>query len=108
MAAWHRSRRADLGLRALGLLLCCLSAVALGRLAAMHVPPQSAGAVAYGLAAAGAVAASGGGAMLFLGRHLFDEIELSARWHPRARERAAAGHHVVADPVTTLSGERAA
>lgn len=41
--AWHRSRRADLGLRGTGLLLCWLSYAALARLMAMHAPPHSAG-----------------------------------------------------------------
>ena len=80
MAAWHQSRRADLGLRASGLLLCWISYAAIARLVALHVPPQSAEALAYGLAAIGFIAASGGSAMLFLGHHLFDEIEVSARW----------------------------
>lgn len=80
MAAWHRSQRADLGLRALGLLLCWLSYTAIVRLVAMHVPAQAADIVAYGLATVGFVAASSGSAMLILGNHLFDEIEVSARW----------------------------
>lgn len=83
MAAWHRSRRADLGLRASGLLLCWISYAAIARLVALHVPPQSAGALAYGLAAIGFIAASGGSALLFLGHHLLDEIEVSARWRPK-------------------------
>jgi hypothetical protein len=80
MAAWHRSRRADMGLRAAGSLLCWLSLAALARLVAIRPPAQSADAVACLLAAIGFVAAGAGSAMLFLGGHLFDEVEVSARW----------------------------
>ena len=83
MTAWHRSRRADLGLRAAGLLFCWLSYAALARLAAMHMAPPAAGIAAFGLAAIGFVGASGGSALLFLGNHLFDEIDVGARWRPR-------------------------
>ena len=84
MAAWHRSRRADMGLRAAGVLLCCLSYAAFARLMAMRTPPQTADAVAYLLAAIGFTAASIGSAMLLLGNHLFDKVEVSARWHPQS------------------------
>lgn len=80
MAAWHRSRRADLGLRASGLILCWISYAAFARLVAVHSSPHAGDVVAYGLAALGFIAASGGSAMLLLGHHLFDEIEVSARW----------------------------
>lgn len=78
MAAWHRSRRTDLGLRAAGLLLCGLAYAAIVRLVALHASPPWPGTLAYGLAAIGVVAGSGGGAMLFLGHHLFDEVEVGA------------------------------
>ncbi|WP_342659294.1 hypothetical protein NPJ82_17810 (plasmid) [Sphingomonas sp. NY01] len=83
MAAWHRSRRADIVLRATGLLLCWVSYTAFLRLVAMHVPPQKAGILAYGIAAVGFMAASAGSALIFLGYHFFDEIEVSARWRER-------------------------
>lgn len=72
-----------MGLRAAGLLLCCLSYVAFVRLVALRTPPQTADAIAYLLAAIGFMSASAGSAMLFLGNHLFDEVEVSARWHRR-------------------------
>jgi hypothetical protein len=84
MAAWHRSRRADMGLRAAGVLLCCLGGAAIARLVAMRTPPQTADALAFLLAAIGFLSASAGSAMLFLGSHLFDHIEVSARWHRRS------------------------
>lgn len=46
----------------------------------MHVPSQKAGFLAYGIAAIGFMAASAGSALTILGHHLFDEIEVSARW----------------------------
>lgn len=81
MAAWHRSRHADLGLRAVGLLLCGLAYAAIARLAVLQVHPQAAGALAYGLGAVAGVAGSGGSAMLTLGRRLFDDVTVSPRWH---------------------------
>ncbi|MEG8038677.1 hypothetical protein QP166_04680 [Sphingomonas sp. LR60] len=83
MAAWHRSRRADIVLRATGLLLCWVSYTAIARLVAMHVPPLKAGVLAYGIAAVGFMAASAGTALTILGHHLFDEVEVSARWRGR-------------------------
>lgn len=86
MAAWHRSRRADLGLRALGLGLCAVAYLAIARLVAMAQPPQSAGALAYALAAGGFISADAGSAMALLGNHLFDEIEVSSRWQHRSNQ----------------------
>ncbi len=84
MAAWHQSWRADIVLRATGLLLCWVSYTAILRLVAMHVLPQKAGLLAYGIAAVGFMAASAGSALTLLGHHLFDEIEMSARWQGRS------------------------
>jgi hypothetical protein len=83
MAAWLRSWRLDLGLRASGLLSCGIAYAAIARLVAMQVPSGSASAAAYGLATIGFLAASAGSAMVMLGHHLFDEVEVSARWRPR-------------------------
>jgi hypothetical protein len=83
MATWHRSRSADLGLRALGLALCGVAYLALSRLIATTQPAQPASAIALALAAIGFLGASAGGAMVVLGNHLFDEVEVSARWQRR-------------------------
>lgn len=83
MAAWHRSRRVDIVLRAMGLLLCWVSYAAIARLVALHPLPEKAGVLAYGVAATGFIAASAGSALTLLGHHLFDEIEVSARWRGR-------------------------
>lgn len=79
MERW-RTRRADRGLRVLGLVLLAVAGVTLHRLYALHVPPQSAGLLAYGLGAIIYVATSSGAALVILGRHLFDEVAVSPRW----------------------------
>jgi hypothetical protein len=86
MAAWHRSRRADLGLRALGLGLCAVAYLAIARLVAIAQPLQTAGALAFVLAAIGFLGASAGSAMTLLGNHLFDEIEISAHWQHQSQD----------------------
>lgn len=86
MAAWHRTRRADLGLRVVGLCLIGLAYLAIAGLVGLHVPPKSASPLAFGLAAAGFLCGSMGGALTMLGNHLSDEIEISARWAQRAPE----------------------
>ncbi|WP_288413641.1 hypothetical protein [uncultured Sphingomonas sp.] len=79
MERW-RTRRADRGLRLSGLVLLAVAGVALRWLTVLHVPPQSAGLLAYGLGAVGYMAASSGAALVMLGRHLFDEVAVSPRW----------------------------
>ena len=49
MERW-RTRRADRALRLSGLVLLAVAGVALRWLTALHVPPQSAGVLAYGWA----------------------------------------------------------
>ena len=83
---WHRTIKADVTLRAGGALLLCLAG-----LAARHLFGAGARVAApldYGLAAIGFAAASIGSALLWTGRHLFDQIELSPRWTIYARSRA--------------------
>ena len=89
MAAWHRSRRADLGLRAVGLLFCAMAYIAVWRLSALALSPHGSGALAFALAAIGFLVASAGGVMVLLGHHLFDGIAVSERWRPRVRATAA-------------------
>ena len=80
MVAWHRSRQADLGLRALGLMFWTMAYFAVRTLVAARINPQSAGALAYGLATIAFLGTSAGSALAFLGNHLFDQIEVSSRW----------------------------
>ena len=81
--AWHRSRGADLALRVAGLVLCCSAYAAFGRLIALPIAARAAGLGAYALAAFGFLGASAGSALAIFGKHLFDEIEVSARWRRR-------------------------
>jgi hypothetical protein len=82
-----RHERADLPIRAGGTLLLGMAwfaARALRHLA-QAPPPHQAGALGLLLAAIAFVAASIGCALLSLGSHLFDQIEVSGRWrnaHP--------------------------
>ena len=87
MASWHRSWKADIGLRISGLILCGLAYLALTRLLAMHIAPRTAGALAYTLATVGFFSASAGTAPAMLGKHLFDEVQVSTRWRRSYKAR---------------------
>lgn len=82
MAAWHRSRSADIGIRVLGLLLLIIAYFAISSLIALQppVPEQTVRTASFILAAVGFLFASAGSAMTILGNHLFDQVEISARW----------------------------
>lgn len=82
MGAWRRSRMADVELRAIGLLLCAVAYLAISRLMALqpHLPKQSVDTECFVLAAVGFLSATAGSAMAWLGTHLFDQVEISARW----------------------------
>lgn len=90
MTAWHRSWRADIGLRILGLTLCAIAYQALAHLVGMRPPaaPHQSGPLAYLLAAIGFMSASAGTALALLGKHLFDQVEVSARWRILPREES--------------------
>jgi hypothetical protein len=79
MVAWHRSWKADIGLRLLGLLCGAVAGVMFSHLFAMRLP-RAPGVLAYAMAATGFVSASASAALTLLGHHLFDEIEVSSRW----------------------------
>ncbi len=80
MAAWHRTRRADIALRALGSGCCGIAAIAAQRLAGVSHPPHAPSLLAFVLATLAFTGASAGSALLLLGAHLFDRVEVSARW----------------------------
>ncbi|WP_230483065.1 hypothetical protein [Sphingomonas sp. Leaf21] len=84
MAAWHRSRRADWALRGGGLILWAIAYAAITHLCAAHPSALSPGATALALATIGFLGASAGTALVMLGGHLFDEVEVSARWRMRS------------------------
>ena len=82
MVAWHRSDKADIGLRGIGGLLCVTAYIMITHLIALQppLPDQTVGAGSLVLATIGFLSASVGSATLCLGHHLFDRVEISARW----------------------------
>jgi hypothetical protein len=78
--AWRNRKYADAALRLTGLALLCGAALIARHLFAAADPQARARVSPYLFALIGMIAASAGAAMAVLGRHLFDEVELSARW----------------------------
>lgn len=91
----HHNWRTDIGLRLGGATLCGLAWFLIRTLLGLHLPqnPAALGAGALALAAGGFLCASLGLALLTLGHHLFDTIEVGERWRatPRTDERASPG-----------------
>ncbi|SOB88259.1 hypothetical protein SAMN06297144_3407 [Sphingomonas guangdongensis] len=84
MAAWLSQRRADVALRASGILLAWLGYLAFAELLDLHASTHRVILIDHALAAVSFVSVGSGGALLLLGRHLFDEVAVSARWRPCA------------------------
>ncbi len=83
MGTWHRSWKASIGLRAVGMALCGLACAAIATLTSY--PPAAPGLIPCLLAGLGVLSASGGGALTFLGPRLLTPVRVSARWqHNRA------------------------
>jgi len=78
--ALHNRTHADLVLRSAGILLLCLAVLIGRRLFAVPDVGAKYDPVAYLLALIGVSSASAGAALAMLGRHLFDQVELPARW----------------------------
>lgn len=98
MGKWHRSWKADLGLRAVGLACCALAYGAIAQLFA--APPTALGTPDLSaLAAGGFLSASIGVAMTVWGKHLFDEVTVSARWR---RSTASSARRIHVDASTAL------
>jgi hypothetical protein len=78
-------------LRSAGCLLLGLAALIARNLFAAPDPVARLRAAAYLLALSFTIALSTGAGLAVLGRHLFDPVELPARWriHPSARQRSA-------------------
>lgn len=113
MGTWHRSWKASIGLRAVGMALCSLAWAAIARLASY--PPTAPGLIPYLLAGLGVISASAGGALAFLGPRLFTPVRVSAPWHrypaPEAGDiRAALGRtaEVVIDDSSAAADRWAA
>ncbi|WP_174296505.1 hypothetical protein [Sphingomonas bacterium] len=100
---WHRTRRGDLGLRALGTGACALSCASIGHLLRWHDADPvhwSPGIAAWLLTAIGFLCASGGSGLVLLGSHLFDEIVISERWRTRPLVEDAEADPVDGGPTT--------
>ena len=82
----------DIGLRSAGLAMWCLAAL-VGHIL-FGAGAHAATLVDYPLAAVGFLAASIGSALVWQGRHLFDQIDLSSRW----------AMHDVAVPASSEAG----
>ncbi|HMI19543.1 MAG TPA: hypothetical protein VK533_08370 [Sphingomonas sp.] len=78
--AWHDRKYADASLRLAGLALLCVAILVARHLFTAPDPQGKVTASAYLLALIGMASACTGAALAVLGRHLFDEVELSARW----------------------------
>ncbi|MDO6415606.1 hypothetical protein Q4F19_14545 [Sphingomonas sp. BIUV-7] len=75
----YHERTTDFGIRLSGAALCGIAYWALRSLAHMHLT-ASPGWPAFALAALGFLCASLGSAFVMLGRHILDDVEISARW----------------------------
>ena len=85
MSRGKRNIITDLALRAFGLALALLGALAIRHLFHMtHASPRHAASLAeIALAALGFLGVSAGAALACLGAHIFDEVEVSASWAPQ-------------------------
>lgn len=87
-------------MRAVGLACCALAYAAIAQLFA--APPTALGTPdlsALALAAGGLLSASVGVAMTVWGKHLFDEVTVSARWR---RSTASSARRIHVDASTAL------
>ena len=91
MQDWHHRRSTDVGLRLGGAMLCGISWLAIRTFVHIRLAtlPASPGLLAFALATLGFICASAGSALLTIGHHIFDEVEVSERWRsrPAAKER---------------------
>ncbi|MGH6614645.1 hypothetical protein [Sphingomonas sp.] len=83
---WRHGRVADISLRAAGFTMLGLAGISIHALTALRAglsqgsPPPW----VFGLAMIGFIGASFGSALVVLGRHIFDRVEISERWARRS------------------------
>jgi hypothetical protein len=77
---WHERKYAGLALRACGLILLALAILISRRLFAVADPQARERPLSYLLAVLGMASACAGAGLTVLGRHLFAQVALSARW----------------------------
>ena len=82
MGHWHQDWKAGIALRACGAAACGISYLAISALIGLRLGDGQLpdGVLPFVLAAAGFLRASVGSALLALGHHIFDEVEISQRW----------------------------
>lgn len=82
MKKWHETRAANIGLRALGIVLVGIGWLFALRLhhMALITGPRDPGALMIILSAATFLSASAGSALLFVGPGLWETVEVSVRW----------------------------
>lgn len=82
MPMHRQSRRRDIAIRLAGLVMLPIGGISIdGLYQLVHgAPAQGSTFPELGLAATGFLCISIGSALLSLGAHLFDEVEISARW----------------------------
>ena len=85
--AWHQKAGVNLLLRAAGTALLVVAYLCGAALRARALAgPLNKDALAYLLAAMTFLGWTGGFALLTLGNHIFDQIEIAQRWHRIDRE----------------------
>jgi len=87
--SFHERKYANLSLRLAGLVFLGIGGLIWRHLFAAADPTAKFRALPYLLALIGMVVTSSGAALAVFGRHLFDQVELSARWTIHASARAA-------------------
>ncbi|WP_260599292.1 hypothetical protein [Sphingomonas endolithica] len=108
MADWAH-KRTDITIRAAGALSCATAYLAIHTLGHLYDGAARAepGVVIYLLAAIAFLCSSFGAALLLLGHHVLDRIEVSARWQrmpasaPQARRDADGPEFVRADALSS-------
>ena len=85
MPGWAAGTRGDILLRLGGVLLLLISATSIYALAHRHPGPSTfdPGVIDFALAALGVLSGSSGLGLTAIGRHVFDEVAVSARWRSR-------------------------
>ena len=96
--AWHERKYAGLALRLAGLALFALAAEIGRHIFVAADPTAKLRVLPYLLALIWIASLSAGTALTVLGRHLFDQVELPARWRihvpPHDRSAALRSRHV--------------
>jgi hypothetical protein len=102
-----RKRTRDVLVRATGVLCCTSSYLAVRALVHLRLATPAAaqpGAIAYALAAVAFLCASVGTALVVLGHHVFEEIEVSERWQHRPAPSVPRAHQGI-DGADSMSAD---